>query len=167
MAFLMISFFLLIFPFSAKAVCPVCTVAVCASVGLSRWLGVDDTITGLWLGGLAVSLIIWTINWLNKKNIRFLGRKPLIVLIYYAAIIWPLYQFNLAGHPYNKLWGYDKLLLGITIGSIAFLIGALSYKYLKKRNNGQAYFPFQKIAMPVGLLVIFSLLFYYLCDIIK
>lgn len=34
----------------AQAVCPVCTVAVGTGVGLSRWLGVDDTITGLWLG---------------------------------------------------------------------------------------------------------------------
>ncbi|PJB17943.1 hypothetical protein CO116_00420 [Candidatus Falkowbacteria bacterium CG_4_9_14_3_um_filter_38_19] len=167
MALLILAFILLILPLGAKAVCPICTVAVCGSVGLSQWLGIDDTITGLWLGGLAVSLIAWTIDWLNKKNLRFLGRKPLIVLIYYAAIIWPLYQFNLASHPYNKLWGFDKLFLGIFVGSIAFLIGALSYKYLKKKNNGRAYFPFQKIIIPISLLILLSFIFYFICDIIN
>jgi len=32
------------------AVCPVCTVAAGAGVGLSRWLGIDDIIIGLWVG---------------------------------------------------------------------------------------------------------------------
>jgi len=49
------------------AVCPLCTVAVGAGVGLSRWLGIDDVITGLWIGGLIVSLIAWSENWLDKK----------------------------------------------------------------------------------------------------
>lgn len=166
MIFLIICLFLLIIPFSVKAVCPVCTVAVCASVGLSRWLGVDDTITGLWIGGLNISLIIWTINWLSKKKIRFFGRKPLIFVIYYLATILPLYWFNLINQQYNRLWGFDKLILGIVVGSIVFLIGVLSYEYLKKKNNNKAYFPFQKIIMPVGFLVIASFIFYFICDIL-
>ncbi len=156
-------FFLLI-PLSAKAVCPICTVAVCASLGLSRYLGIDDTITGLWIGGLAVSLIIWTIDWLNKKNIRFLFRQPLIVIFYYAIIIWPLYQFKFAGIATNKLWGIDKIILGMAIGSIGFIISAIAYQYLKKKNNGHAYFPFQKVLMPVGVLALLSLIFYFVCD---
>ncbi len=50
--------------------CPVCTIAVGAGIGLSRWLGVDDLISGLWIGGLIVSLIGMTILWLNKKNLK-------------------------------------------------------------------------------------------------
>lgn len=38
----------LIFAKKALAVCPICTVAVGAGVGLSRCLGIDDSITGLW-----------------------------------------------------------------------------------------------------------------------
>ena len=40
----------LFFAIPAKAICPVCTVAVGAGIGLSRWLGIDDSITGLWIG---------------------------------------------------------------------------------------------------------------------
>ncbi len=54
--------------------------AVAAGIGLSRWLGIDDTITGLWIGGLIISLAIWTINWIIKKNIYFKGRKIIIAL---------------------------------------------------------------------------------------
>lgn len=164
MAYLLTIAFLFLLPLAAaRAVCPICTVAVCASVGLSRWLGVDDTITGLWVGGLAVSLIIWTVDWLNKKNIRFMGRKPLIAAGYYFLIIWPLYHYNMIDHPLNKLWGVDKLLLGITLGSISFIIGILINNHLKKKNNNQVYFPFQKVAMSVGLLVILSLALYLSC----
>jgi hypothetical protein len=164
MAYLLTIAFLFLPPLAAaRAVCPICTVVVCASVGLSRWLGVDDTITGLWIGGLAVSLIIWTVDWLNKKNIRFMGRKPLIVAGYYFLIIWPLYHYNMIGHPLNKLWGVDKLLLGITLGSIGFIMGVLINHYLKKINGGQAYFPFQKVVMPVSLLAILNLVLYLIC----
>ena len=163
---MMLAIFIIFFislPLTAQAVCPVCTVAVCASVGLSRWLGVDDTITGLWFGGLAVSLIIWTIDYLNKKNIRFIGRKILTVIFYYLIIIWPLYYFNFAGDPYHKLWGIDKLLLGIIIGSIVFTAAVIFERYLKRKNADKVYFPFQKVIFPVGSLLILSLIFYLTC----
>lgn len=164
MPYFILSAFLLLLPLTAaKAVCPVCTVAVCASVGLSRWLGVDDTITGLWVGGLAISLIAWTINWLNSKNIHFFGRQPLVVLIYLLLIIGPLYYYNMIGQPLNKLWGIDKLLLGIIVGAIGFIFGVWLNNILKKKNNGRAYFPFQKVVMPVGVLLILSGVFYLIC----
>lgn len=153
---------LLVFiPTSAQAVCPVCTIAVGAGVGLSRWLGIDDTITGLWIGGLTVSLIMWTINWLNKKNIRFFGRKILVTIIYYAAIILPLYYTNILGHQFNKIWGIDKLLLGIVTGSIFFLAGALVYQKIKK-DRGKAHFHFQKVLMPIAPLIVLSIVFYFI-----
>ena len=151
--------------FSAKiasAICPICTIAVGAGVGLSRWLGIDDTVTGLWIGALIVSSIAWTINWMNKKNIRFKGRKILLTLMYYLVIIVPLYWKGIIGHYYNKIWGIDKLIFGIIIGSIVFLASVIWYQNLKKKNGDRAYFPFQKVAMPVGFLAIFSVIFYFL-----
>lgn len=146
---------------SAQAVCPVCTAAVLGGVGLSRYLGVDDLIIGLWVGGLTVSMILWTINYLNRKKIKFFGRKILIFIIYYTSIIWPLEHYNFVGHPLNKLAGYDKLLLGIALGSIFFYAGVFYYQYLKKQNGGKAHFPFEKIVVPVGPLIILSVAFYF------
>jgi len=146
----------------AQAVCPVCTAAVLGGVGLSRYLGVDDLIIGLWVGGLTVSMIIWTINYLNRKKIKFYGRKILVFALYYAMIIWPLEYYNFVGHPLNKIFGVDKLILGIIIGSIFFYAGAYYYDHMKAENGGKAHFPFEKILVPVGPLLILSLAFFFL-----
>jgi len=157
----------LMFAKKALAVCPICTVAVSAGIGLSRWLGIDDTITGLWVGGLIVSMIAWTENWLEKKNVRFKGRIIVNVFAYYALVIIPLYYSGLIGNPQNKLFCFcgfnvDKLLFGILTGSLAFWFGASWYFYLKEKNNGRAYFPFQKVVMPILPLIILSVIYYFL-----
>jgi hypothetical protein len=147
---------------AVQAVCPVCTIAVASCVGLSQYLGIDDAVTGVWVGGFAVSLIAWMIDYLNRKNIRFYGRKILVVIAMYAMVIWPLYYKELIGHPFNKLWGFDKLLLGIFAGSAFFIFGNIANWHLKKKNGGRAYFPFQKVVMPVAFLAVLSGIFYWL-----
>ena len=163
----LVAIFGLIFIFAEKAlaVCPICTIAVGAGVGLSRWLGVDDSITGLWIGGLTVSMITWTISWFDKKNIRFKGRIIAATLGYYSLIVVPLYFMGIMGNPLNTLCTCgvaDKLLLGIITGSIAFWFGASWYYYLKEKNQGKAYFPFQKVVMPISPFIILSIVFYFL-----
>lgn len=149
-------------PLKAHAMCPVCTVAVGAGVGLARWLGIDDTITGLWIGGLIVSLIMWTINYLGKRNIKFFARNIIVITGYYVLTVVPIYFIKTIWHPENTLGGINKLLLGIIVGSILFYLGAAWYHAMKMKNNGHAYFPFQKVVMPVAPLIIMSVVFYYL-----
>lgn len=150
----------LVFFRSVLAMCPVCTVAAGAGLGLAKWLGIDDTISGLWIGGFTVSLIMWTIIWLEKKSYRFKFRKILVTLFYFLAIVLPLYWQNIIGHPYHKLWGVDKLLLGIFIGSIVFYITSKWYLVIKAKNNNHAQFAFQKIVMTLSSLLILSGIFY-------
>ncbi len=148
----------------ALAVCPICTIAVTAGVGLSRWLGIDDSITGLWIGGLTVSMITWTMSWYEKKNIKFKGKGILTIFGYYLLIVVPLFFIGMIGNPLNMICacGADKLLIGIVIGSLGFWAGVEWYFHLKTKNNGHAYFPFQKVVMPVSPLIILSIIFYYL-----
>ena len=156
----------LYFLLSAKSVlafCPVCTVAAAAAVGLSRWIGVDDTISGLWIGGLTVSAIAWTINWLRRKNISKWWLNIIISLIYYAMIMIPFYKADIISfHPSNMLWGVDKLVLGLILGSLFFLSGHSLYLMAKEKNGGHAHFPFEKIVFPVTTLFIFSIVFYFI-----
>lgn len=160
--FLLMSAFFLLRAAAVSAICPVCTIAVGAGVGLAQWLGIDDIISGIWIGGLTVSMIAWTINWLDKKKWNFKSYKTTIVAAYYLLIVAPLYYSGLIGHPYNKFWGVDKILFGIVVGSIVFISAVRLYEYLKKKNNGHAHFAFQKVVMPVGFLLLASLLFYLL-----
>ncbi len=149
------------FSSEAQAICPVCTVAVGTGVGLSRWLGVDDTITGLWLGGFTVSLIIWSINWMEQRNIRFRLRTAITVVSYYLLIVLPLYVSGIIGHPNNTVVGIDKLALGMAAGSAAFYVGAWWYERLKKKL-GHAAFPFQKVVMPIAPLILLTAVLYFL-----
>jgi hypothetical protein len=146
------------------AVCPVCTVAVGAGLGLAEWLGIDDTISGLWIGGFAVSLIIWTINWLNKKEIRFKGRKILVTVGYYLLIVGPLWWKGFIGrNPFDKFCGMDRLLFGIILGTVLFSAGVIVHNYLFKKNEGKSHFKGQKIAVAIAPLVIASIILYFIC----
>lgn len=147
-------------PMAAHAICPVCTVAVGAGLGLARWLGVDDTVTGLWIGALTVSMSAWTVNWLAKKKWRFQPNFWLVLAAYAALIFLPLWHQGIVGHPLNTLWGIDKVLLGSVIGAVVFALMVRAYEILKKRNGGHAHFPFQKVAMPIAPLLALSLAFY-------
>lgn len=160
-----LSSFLLLKALPAKAICPVCIVAVGAGLGLSEYLGIDDSIAGLWIGGLLVGVSVWTIDYCVKKNWlqKYRAwRDPLIFFAYYLMVIWPLYAQDFIGNPFNQLFGLDKLVLGIAVGSIVFSLVAWLYEIMKKKNDGHAHFPFQKVVMPVSSLIILSALFYFL-----
>jgi hypothetical protein len=149
---------------TATAVCPVCTVAVGAGIGVSRWLGIDDSITGLWLGGFLLSLSLWTIDWLNRKNIRFIFKRALVIIAYYAFAIIPLYFAKIIAHPLAFICSCanDKLLLGIIEGTFVFFFAAKLYELLKEKNNNRAHFPYEKVALPIAFLSVFTMIFYFL-----
>jgi hypothetical protein len=148
----------------ALAICPVCTVAVGAGIGFSRWMGVNDSITGLWLGGFLLSASLWTIDWLNRKNIRFFLQRFLVILAYYAFAIIPLYYAKIITNPFAFVCSCasDKLLLGIIEGTAVFFFGTKLYEFLKERNNSHAHFPYEKVVFPVASLAIFTIIFYFL-----
>lgn len=148
---------------SASAVCPICTVAVGAGVGLSRYLGVDDAVIGIWVGALTASMSMWTINWFDGKKWQFPWYKEVTTAVYYALVVLPLPFMGLSGRPMIafEALGIDKLLLGIICGSVVFWLAASAYDAYKARF-GKALFPFQKVAMPVGSLALLSLVFYFL-----
>ena len=146
-------------------VCAICTATVATCVGLSRWLGVDDTISGVWIGGLMVSVVLWTIHFLNKKEIRFKFRNIIVTVLTYFSILYPLFLLKLIGDPLNKsrYFGIDKLIVGVFSGSLIFLFSLGLNSYLKKQNHNKVYFPFQKVVIPVLFLLILSLYFYKTC----
>lgn len=146
-----------------QAVCPVCTVAVAGGLGFSRWLGIDDFITSIWIGGLGLSLSAWGWNYLKKKD-KLNGLTGLgVFALVYLSILLPLYWLNFIGSLLNTIWGYDKIIFGIVVGTIVFWLGALIHKKLKKKNEGKVYFKFQKVIVPVGFMLITSLAYYAYC----
>ena len=153
---------LLFFAGPASAVCPLCVVAVGAGLGLSRWLGVDDIVSSLWIGALLASLSIWTIIWLVKKGWGFKYQKIAVPAVYYLLTLVPLYLADIAGHPLNKIFGIDKIVFGTVLGTAIFLLSVKFHEFLKTKNGDKSYFPYQKVAVPVAILAIISIILFFI-----
>lgn len=149
-------------PTPVYAVCPVCTVAVGAGLGLSHYFGIDDTVSGLWVGGLILSSSFWLIDWLSKKGVKMNGTLLSVIVIagFYALTLVPLWQTKIIGHPFNTIFGVDKLLFGTAVGSLLFLLALLADKTVRK-IRGKQFFVYQKVIFPVCTLLIMSFIFYY------
>lgn len=144
-----------------QAVCPVCTIAVGAGLGLSRFLGIDDTISGLWVGGLILSSTFWLVDWLKKRGVK-IKTLPLTILtavIFYTLTLIPLWQTQIIGHPFNTIFGIDKLLFGTVVGSVLFLAAVRTDKIVR-RLRGKQLFVYQKVIFPFLSLISASLIFY-------
>jgi len=139
-------------------VCPVCTVAVAAGVGILREFGVSDWITGMWFGALIVSSIAWMINWLDRKNIHFLFRKILVIVVFYALFILPLYPMHIISNP---------LLWGVLIGTFVFILSLLADKYLRSLNESKVMIKWQKVIIPIVFLTIASIVTHLIIKIIE
>ncbi|MDP1696113.1 MAG: hypothetical protein Q8L29_04320 [archaeon] len=146
-------------------VCPICTVAIGAGLGFSRALGIDDSLTGLWIGALIVSSAIWMISWMDKKKIHYLFRKISVFAVFYAAVIWPLYHWNYMGIPGNELFGMDKILFGTIMGTLIFFFAIFSDKYIKRNNQGKGLIKYQKVIIPLVFLILSSIITYLLLKI--
>lgn len=145
---------------SLSGVCPVCTAAAGAGVGIAHRLGVDNTITGLWVGGLLLSVSLWTIAFLDRHNIKFFCKRLIVPVGYYALTILSLRHAGWFAPAYGKMLGISKLLFGIILGTILFMAGTCWSNYLKRENFGQVRFSYQKIIIPMALLSLFSLILY-------
>lgn len=145
---------------AASAVCPVCTVAVGAGLEGARLLGVDDVITGIWAGGLTLSLFLWTASWLKKRGVQSVFWQLFVPFVVYYALLGMVYLMPDVQFGAHTLWGIDKFLLGIIVGTVCFWGGARWYAVIKRNNGGHAQFAFQKVVVPISLLLVATLVFW-------
>lgn len=146
----------------AQPVCPICVVAIAGGLGFSRWLGVDDLVSSVWIGAFLLTLVIWTVHWLKKKNWDFKYSGVISFLFYYVFTFWGLYWAGIAGHPLNVILGIDKIIFGSITGTIVLALSLYLHAYLKTKNDGKSFFPYQRVAVPVLALLLASLIFYFL-----
>lgn len=147
-----------------KAVCPVCTVAVGGGLLISQYLGVDDLIAGVWVGGLILSSSLWTASFFKKKYFKY--QEWFWTAGLWLVTVFGLKQVGFIGHPTCKIHGHDKLLSGIVFGTIAFLLGFsldLFLRKLNKKEKGKAVFPYQKVILPLIFLILATFFSAQLC----
>ncbi len=145
---------------AAWAVCPVCTVAVGAGLEGARLLGVDDVITGIWAGGLTLSLFFWTVGWLKKRGVTNVWLLIVLPLVVYYGLLGAVYLMPGVTFGAQTLWGIDKFMLGVIVGTLAFYLGARWYVKIKRDNGGHAKFAFQKVVVPLSFLLVATAVFW-------
>lgn len=149
-----------VLPSSVQAVCPMCTVAVGAGLGVSRWLGIDDVITGLWIGGLATSSGMWFSVWISERGVKSSILRFLAGLLFHFLLVPTLYLLQIAGDPLNTLWGIDKIILGLILGAAAFYLSVITDRQIKAANDGKVLIYYQKVILPMLYLSVLSFIFY-------
>ena len=139
-------------------VCPVCVVAIGAGLGLSRWFGIDDVVSSVWIGAFLIAIISWTLSYMKKKGWSFTDDGVVITLAYILLTFIPLYYAGIVGHPLNKIWGLDKIIVGSIIGGIVLFLAHWFHLYLKKINKGKVFFSYQRVVVPVISLLLVSII---------
>ena len=107
---------------SRAQVCPVCVVAIGAGLGLSRWLGIDDIVSSVWIGAFLVAIISWTLGYMKKKGWSFYDDGIVITLAYLVLTFIPLYYAGIVGHPVKQIFGIDKIIFGSIIGAVVLFL---------------------------------------------
>lgn len=132
--------------------CPVCTVTVVAGLGISRYFGIDDLLTAIWIGGFILSFSFVFYAWLIKKWPKL--RSP------YGIWLTALSMYLLGLLPLIKAPTIDRILYGVTLGSAVFMLGVWADKFQRTKFE-KIFFPFQKVVFPVISLILATAIAYF------
>ena len=147
----------------AMAHCPLCTAATIIGVGVTRSLGWDDSIVGVFVGAMIVSSAFWVNNIFKKKNIG--GNKFLRVgSITLATFVLTILGFYLSGifGPANayRIFGMEKIIFGTFSGVIVSFAAFFVSNKIKRSNEGKVLFNYQTMILTFGALILNVLLFW-------
>src|SRR3989337_792083 len=85
------------FPRVIQAHCPLCVAGAAAGVTLTRWVGVDDSITGIWIAALLGATAFWLEMFLVRKlkSVKKEILRPILYVFVIGTTLWSFYKFNL------------------------------------------------------------------------
>ncbi len=141
----------------ANPACPVCTIAIGASLEIAHRTGVPDSVVGLWAGALLTLVGYWLIKFCDARGWHWRGRNAMLIAMSVASV-----GFSYLGTvKYNPVWicglfRMDMLLFGTLCGAAIFILTEKLYDFMKVRNGGHAHFPFEKVVLPVIALALVS-----------
>lgn len=143
--------------------CPLCTAATVLGVGVTRSLGWDDSIVGVFIGAMVVSSALWVNKILKKKNIggNVFLRIGSITIFTFVLTILSFYYAGIFG-PANtyRIFGMEKIVFGSLSGAIVSFAAFFTSNEIKKRNDGKTLFNYQTIVLTFGALILNALLFW-------
>ena len=151
-------------PKAVYAHCPLCVAGAAAGITLTRWVGVDDSITGIWVGAFLGAISFWTQKSLGQRKKVFF--HPFVgfflYILVFVSTLWSFYKFNVVV-KHGDIFGIHKLTFGIILGGGVFYLVDKLNKYLVK-PDGKVFFPYQRMVVSLGSMVILSIFVYILIN---
>ena len=139
--------------------CPVCIVTVGGGLLLAKKLGIDDLLVSIWLSGLNTAIAFFIAS---KAKQKLLSNPLYMSLFFYGLTMVYLITTKQVGHLRNTFMGVDKVVFGMTLGFIIFLLSVFTDKAIRYYNNKKVLFPYQKVVVPVGFLAIMTGIMFFL-----
>lgn len=145
---------------TVHAQCPICVVTVGGGLLIAKKLGIDNLLTAIWIAGLNVAISFWFVSFVKKP---VLLKNPFIWTVFlFGSTYWYLAITNQMYHKNDTFMHIDKVLMGLVIGTLVWLLGIGLDKLIRRVNNNKVLFPYQKVIIPFFLLItttgIFSIL---------
>lgn len=151
--------------FLAKPVsahCPLCVAGAGIGLSLARVIGVDDSITGVWLAALLGASSFYFSTFVLRK-IKFPFKKLIVYLLIFGSTLWSFYKFKLVDLHAGEIFGLYKLTYGIISGGIMFYLIDIIDAFLIKKHGG-VYFPYQRMIVSLGGMLYLSMFNYILIN---
>lgn len=139
------------------AQCPVCIVTVGGGLLIAKKLGLDSLLTALWISGLNVAISFWFVSFIKKP--KFLKNPLLWTVIMFVSTYAYLASTKQMYHKNDTFMHVDKVLVGLIAGTLVWLLGIGIDKLIRKYNKGKVLFFYQKVIVPLALLIVTSGIF--------
>lgn len=136
---------------AVNAQCPVCIVTVGGGLLLAKKLGMDSLLTALWISGLNTALSFWFVSFIRKP--KFLKNPFIWTTIMFISTYIYLVSTRQMYHKNDTFIHVDKVLMGLIVGTLVWLLGIGVDKLIRKFNGGRILFSYQKVIIPLTLLV--------------
>ncbi len=137
--------------FQVYAQCPVCIITVGGGLFIAKKLGIDDLLTALWISGLNTAISFWFVSFIKKP--KFLKNPLIWTAIMFASTLFYFASTKQMFHKNNTFLHIDKVLVGLVVGMLVWLLGIILDKLIRKHNNGKVLFFYQKVIVPLAILL--------------
>jgi len=136
---------------SVYAQCPVCVLTVGGGLLIAKKLGVDDLLAALWISGLNTAISFWFVTYIKKP--AFLKNPLLWTVVMFVTTWFYFFSTKQMYHKGNTFLGVDKVLVGLCLGVLVWLMGIGIDRMTRKLNNGKILFYYQKVIIPLFVLI--------------
>lgn len=151
----------LIFPPTVSAHCPLCVAGAGAGLALSRFLGIDDTISGVWMAAFLGASSLWLSNSIKKKYIPL--QAEFIYIAIFATTILSFYKFGLVNEHNGLISNLPKLVFGMIVGGVVFYLVDVANTLVRKKV-GRTFFPYQGVIVSLASMLVLSVFFFVLLN---